>query len=108
MTELKKKTERDPLDRYYTPPALADACLRWTWARVQAEAYPGAEVAPQRVAEPCAGAGAFAGATLVRGAPSTFYNHSRTLQPNGRRKTRLRPPTRNVGLRPGTPSSQAS
>jgi hypothetical protein len=53
-------------------------------------------------------AGAFAGATLVRGAPSTFYNHSRTLQPNGRRKTRLRPPTRNVGLRPGTPSSQAS
>jgi hypothetical protein len=70
MTELKKKSERDPLDRYYTPPALADACLRWTWARVQAEAYPGADVAPQRVAEPCAGAGAFgrAAATLWPGA----------------------------------------
>ena len=40
---------RDPLDRYYTPPELAEACVRWLrthWLR-------------ERLYDPCAGGGAW-------------------------------------------------
>jgi hypothetical protein len=53
--EKKQKTGRDPLDRYYTPHALARGCLRW----LALTAERGGMGRPQAVAEPCAGAGAF-------------------------------------------------
>jgi hypothetical protein len=58
-------TARDPLDRYYTPDALARACLA---ALLADEGLP-----PGTLLEPCAGGGAFgraalrAGVSLVRG-----------------------------------------
>lgn len=51
--------KRDPLDRYYTPDALADTCLQVLVERVG--------VLPEVVLEPCAGGGAFGRAALRLG-----------------------------------------
>lgn len=50
---------RDPLDRYYTPDALAETCLRVLIERAGA--------LPEVVLEPCAGGGAFGRAALRAG-----------------------------------------
>jgi hypothetical protein len=47
---------RDPLDRYYTPDALAEACLRFNAERLWTR--------PASTLEPCAGGGAFGRAAL--------------------------------------------
>lgn len=47
---------RDPLDRYYTPDALALGCIRWL-DRVMGQ--------PMRLLEPCSGGGAFGRAALA-------------------------------------------
>lgn len=54
---------RDPLDRYYTPDALALGCMRALLA--------GAHV-PDVVLEPCSGGGAFGRAALACGVPSAL------------------------------------
>lgn len=54
---------RDPLDRYYTPDALAEACLRFMEKELR---YP----PPLTVYEPCAGGGAF-GRAAMRLRPQT-------------------------------------
>jgi len=51
---------RDPLDRYYTPDALADAVVRALIRRA------GGQV-PDLLLEPCAGAGPFGRAALAQG-----------------------------------------
>ena len=50
------KPGRDPLDRYYTPDALALGCIRWL-DRTMGQ--------PSRVLEPCSGGGAFGRAALA-------------------------------------------
>ena len=50
---------RDPLDRYYTPDALADMCVRTLIERVGG--------CPTVVLEPCSGGGAFGRAALRAG-----------------------------------------
>lgn len=52
--------DRDPLDRYYTPPALATASLGWL-----AEVAP-AGWAPSLLVEPCAGGGVYLDAGAAR------------------------------------------
>ena len=55
-------TARDPLDRYYTPDALADGCL------AALIAWEG--LSPGTLFEPCAGGGAFGRAALRAGVPA--------------------------------------
>lgn len=66
MTSARAFAERAPLDAYYTPIALADACCKWLAGRMD----PG-----MTILEPHVGRGAFASAAMAFLRPERMYIH---------------------------------